>query len=440
MKQGMKQGMNRGMNQFRAIWLGQLVSVLGSGAGWFAVTVWAWRSTGSATQFALLAFTSFGAGLVASPLAGVLVDRLSRKAVMLLCDSGLAVCSVVVLSLYSTDHLRVWHLMLIAVVEGVLEALHWLAYAALITDLVPEERRSRANGLVALADPASEVLAPALGGALLGATSLGGVLIVDLATYLVAVCTLAAIPVPDHRTARPPTPTRPSLRSDILAGFDYIRRHPGLRTMAALYFVMNLVGGVAYALNSPLVLLRNGDRAEILGMVVAAGGAGGLLGALLMSAWPGPRRRARFVAAGIALGCAFGPLLMAVSHTAPLWLAATFIAALVPAMTNTVNQTLWQSAVPTELQGRVFGARRLVTQASVLIGLLGAGPLADSSSLSGVFDGWLLGTGKEAVAAAVIAAVALLGLATSLAALLSRGLRTLDSAPAPAPTPAVSQR
>ncbi len=432
-----------GARRFRVIWLGQLVSVLGSGAGWFAVTVWAWRSTGSATQFALLAFAAFAAGLVASPLAGLLVDRLSRKTVLLTCDSGLAVVSTVVLALYASDQLRVWHLMLVAVVEGVLESLHWLAYAAMLTDLVPEERRSRANGLVALSDPASEVLAPALGGALLSVTSLGGVLLLDLATYLVAVCVLAAVPVPDHRAdgtgdsaPRAAANAGSSWRADLLVGFRTIARHRGLRALTALYFAMNLVGGVVYALNTPLVLLRNGDSAGVLGMVVAAGGAGGLLGALLMSGWRGPARQARFVAGGIAFGCAFGPLLMAFSHAAVLWLAATFVAAFVPAMTNAVNQTLWQRTVPTEVQGRVFGARRLVTQASVLIGLLGAGPLVDSAP-TGAFDdpgavvGSLLGTGKEGLAAAVIATVALLGLAISLASLLSGSLRSLDDVSTP---------
>lgn len=430
------------LSRFRIIWLGQLFSVLGSGVSWFAVTVWAWQSTGSATQFAVLTFCSFGAGLVASPLAGALVDRLHRKSVMLLCDTGLAVCSVVVLSLYSSGQLLVWQLMIVGVVEGVLESLHWLAYAALVSDLVPDERRSRANGLVGLSDPASEVLAPALGGALLLAISLGGVLVVDIATYLVAVLSLSLLHVPDHRAGRSadePAEPRRSLWSDALLGFAYIRRNATLRALVALFFVMNLVGGVAYALNIPLVLLRSGDDTAIVGLVVSFGGAGGVVGALVMSGWRGPRRRALFVAGAVALGCALGPLLMAVSRTAPLWLLATFAAAAAAPVANAVYQTIWQGVVPSELQGRVFGARRLVTQAAIPIGLLGSGPLVDSVLSGAIGEDSVLapivGVGAEGAAALVIGTTALLGIAVGTAGLFARALRKLGREREPAEAP-----
>lgn len=419
--------------RFRIVWLSQLASVLGSGISWFAVTVWAWQTTGSATQFALLTFCAFGSGLLASPLAGALVDRLSRKSVMLVCDTGLAVCSVVVLTLYTAHELQVWHLLIVAVVEGVLETYHWLAYAALITDLVPDERRSRANGLVGLSDPASEVLAPALGGALLVATTLGGVLIVDMATYLIATLSLGLLRMPDHRPARAMRrhgEADRSLWSDTLFGFGYIRRHPSLRGLIVIFFVMNLVGGVAYALNIPLVLLRSGDDTAVLGLVVSCGGAGGVVGALLMGVWRGPRRRAQFIVGGVMVGCAFGPLLFAVSRTAPLWMLATFIAALIPPMVNAVHQAIWQAHVPSELQGRVFGARRLITQAALPVGLLGAGTLVDSGLADAIGGDTVLaqvfGGGSEGAMAALIGAAAVLGLVAGLVGVLSPTLRRLD--------------
>ncbi len=419
--------------RFRIIWVGQLVSVLGSGISWFAVTVWAWQTTGSATQFGLLIFCSFASGLLASPLAGALVDRLSRKSVMLVCDTALAGCSAVVLSLYASGQLRVWHLLIVGAVEGVLETFHWLAYAALISDLVPDHQRSRANGLVGLSDPASDVVAPAVAGALLVVVTLGGVLVVDVATYLAATLSLGLVKVPDHRTARSVASAaepRRRLWSDALLGFGYIRRDRALRGLVGIFFVMNFVGGVAYALNIPLVLLRSGGDTAALGVVVSAGGVGGVVGALVMSVWSGPRRRARFVAGGIALGCAFGPLLMAVSFTAPLWILATFVAALVPPMVNAVHQTIWQGTVPSELQGRVFGARRLITQAALPIGLLGSGPLVDSVLTDAMnTDSVLapvLGAGGEGAAAAVIGTAAVLGLIGGIVGLLSRALRRLD--------------
>lgn len=426
------------LGRFRVIWLGQLVSVLASGVAWFSIMVWAWQTTGSTTQFGLLLFVSFGTGLLVSPVAGVLVDRANRKTVILLCDLGLAAASGVVLALYLSDRLQLWHLLVVGAVEGVLEGAHWLAFAGLITDLVPDEQRSRANGLMWLSDPASEVAAPAAGGALLAVASLGGVLVLDIATYLVAVVCLAVVRVPDHRagaaaydaSAGTETAGRRRWLAEVSTGFRYIWRSRVLRPLLVMFFIMNVVGGVAYALTTPLVLLRSGDSTAVLGTVISASGLGGLLGAALIGVWPGPKRRVRFIIGCVAAGCGLGPLLLAVSHTLVLWVVAAFAAAMVVPMANAVHQTLWQATVPTALQGRVFGARRALTQAAMPIGLLGAGPLVDSGLDRAITTDSalapLVGTGTEGAAGLVLGIAALLGLATAIALAFVRQMRDLD--------------
>lgn len=424
------------LGRFRIIWLGQLVSVLASGVAWFSIMVWAWQTTSSTTQFGLLLFVSFATGLLVSPVAGVLVDRANRKTVILLCDLGLAAASGVVLALYLSDRLQLWHLLVVGAGEGVLETAHWLAFAGLITDLVPDEQRSRANGLMWLSDPASEIAAPAVGGALLAVASLGGVLVLDIATYLVAVVCLAVIRVPDHRAgaeaheASAGTAGRRRWMADVSTGFRYIWHSRILRPLLVMFFMVNAVGGVAHALTTPLVLLRSGDSTAVLGTVISASGLGGLLGAALMGVWPGPKRRVRFIIGCLAAGCGLGPLLLAVSHAFVLWVVAAFAAAMVVPMANAVHQTLWQAVVPTELQGRVFGARRVLTQAAMPIGLLGAGPLVDSGLGRAITTdsalAVLVGTGTEGAAGLVLGIAALLGLATTIVLAFARQMRDLD--------------
>jgi MFS transporter, DHA3 family, macrolide efflux protein len=99
-------------------------------------------------------------------------------------------------------------------------------------------------------------------------------------------------------------------------------------------------------------------------------------------------------------------------------------------MANAVHQTLWQAIVPTELQGRVFGARRVLTQAAMPIGLLGAGPLVDSGLGRAITTdsalAALVGTGTEGAAGLVLGIAALLGLATTIALAFARQMRDLD--------------
>ena len=110
------------MRTFLIIWAGQLVSLLGTGMTRFALLIWAWQQKSEATTLALLGFFSYGAYVVVSPFAGVIVDRLDRRLVMILADLGAGLTTVGLLLLFSTGNLHIWHLYLAQVVASVCEA------------------------------------------------------------------------------------------------------------------------------------------------------------------------------------------------------------------------------------------------------------------------------------------------------------------------------
>jgi len=437
------------MRGFSWVWAGQSLSAVGSGTAWFAVTLWVWGESGSATLFAMLTLLSLAPGLAAAPLAGVVVDRVGRRAVLLLSDTVLAAATCAVLALHLYGALEIWHLYLIAVVEGVMESLHLVAYAALVPLLVPESGLTRANGMIGLADPGSEILAPALGGVLLAVADLSAVLALDLLTFGFAALTLLAVPVPEPTRRAPVGPVaadareteggaragpRPwaRLRADLVFGFGYIARRRGLWILLALFFALNLSGAVSYALTTPLLMLR-GDDTAVLGAVLALGGVGGVAGALAVSAFGSRVRRVPLVLAGTAFGCAAGPLLTALAHAPWLWAVSAFAAGAALSAVNAAYQALWQARVPLEAQGRVFGARRLLAQSSLPLGLLAAGPLVDLV-LTPLFENGgagpaaaLLGGGRTGATALLLGLAGLAGLGAALLAAASPRLRRLDT-------------
>lgn len=99
-----------GMRAFTMVWAGQVVSLLGTAMTQFALTVWAYELTGSATALALVAFFSFGPSVLFSPFAGALVDRWNRKRVMMLSDLAAGISTFVLLVLYLSGNLQIWHL------------------------------------------------------------------------------------------------------------------------------------------------------------------------------------------------------------------------------------------------------------------------------------------------------------------------------------------
>jgi len=99
-----------GMLGFSIVWFGQLVSLLGSNMTGFALTIWAYELTGSATALALVGFFFVTPMLVFSPFAGAIVDRYDRKLMMMVSDLSAGVATIVILILYASDQLQIWHL------------------------------------------------------------------------------------------------------------------------------------------------------------------------------------------------------------------------------------------------------------------------------------------------------------------------------------------
>jgi len=113
---------NHGVRIFLVIWLGQFVSRVGTAMTRFALLIWAYQQTGAATTVALLGFFGFLPYVLLAPLAGVWVDRLDRRKVMLLADLGAGVVTGGLLALYFAGELAIWHIYAAEAITAVLDA------------------------------------------------------------------------------------------------------------------------------------------------------------------------------------------------------------------------------------------------------------------------------------------------------------------------------
>nr|MBI2905855.1 MFS transporter [Chloroflexota bacterium] len=400
-----------GMTAFTVVWAGQVVSLIGSAMTRFALAIWAWEITGQATALALVGFFAFAPEVLFSPLAGALVDRWNRKLVMMLSDLAAGLASVAIFLLYLSGHLQVWHLWAAGAFAGAFAAFQWPAYSAAISTMIPKEHYARASGMMSLADSGSGILAPALAGALiglLGGATRGGalngisaILIIDVATFLVAIAALLLVAVPQPPRTEPVAAGAAGLGSDMAFGFRYVLARPSLLGLQLVFFGGNLMTAIGFTLFAPMVLARTGSNSVLLGTVQSVGAVGGVIGAAALSAWGGPRRKVDGVLfgwAGIGL-CQF-----TMGLGLPFWYLSNFGAHLAIPSVDGSNQSIWQAKVPPQVQGRVFSARRVVAQVTVPLGLLLSGPLADrvfepamkpGGALAGAF-GWLVGTGSGA--------------------------------------------
>ena len=342
---------SHGWRRFTVLWAPQTFALTGRGLTTFALGVWVYERTHSATLFALLEVSAILPGILAAPGIGWAVDRLGARRAMIMAD---AAAVFIVLALEAAFYWQVASPALLYVIltfGAALTCLRWPAYTALVTLLAPPAHVARAAALMQVGYAGQQVVAPALAGLLLGVIGVGGVIGLDLLMSVIALLSLLLMPIatPSIRDGR--------IWKDIRNAWNVIRQH-GLLRLAAYIIASYLPGGFVIALATPLVLTIAGP--EALGFVMAAMGLGMLAGAVTASGLARPeggiRRLLRYdamlVAAMLAAGAATSPVRMAALGFVFLFGLAGVIAE---------EQAVWQVRVPVEAQGRMFALRRAIT-------------------------------------------------------------------------------
>lgn len=367
----------RSLRTFLVIWLGQLVSSLGTGLGSFALGVWVYEETGSATQFSLIAFFAVLPALLLAPLAGSVADRFDRRTVLIAGNLLSALTTLVMTALLYGGLLRPWHVYPLVMTLVTLSVFQSPAFLASVSVLVPREHLARASGMSQISQSVSQILGPILAGILVGVIGFHGVILIDSVTFLFAAATLLAVRIPRPAAtpaAAQPGDRRPTVAGDAGFGWRYIRTHSGLFSLMALFALTNFAVGIVQVLLTPLVLSFASPAA--LGTVNAVGAAGALLGGVLLSVWGGPRRRV-----GLILACLLAQALLLFAGGArpsvPLIAFAACAFLLTVPVINGCNQAIWQSKVPLDVQGRVFAVRQMMAMAAMPLAFLISGPLAD---------------------------------------------------------------
>jgi MFS family permease len=437
-----------GWRAFLALWAGQAVSRIGTGMYAFGIGVFVYERTRSATLFGLILFVELLPGILIAPYAGIVADRVNRRKIMIYGNAGMIGGALVVIVATMHNHVNIAILYPGMVVTSIAAAFHVAAYESSTVLLMPETRLNRANGLVQLGEAIANVSAPLAAGALLLALHIWGLIILDIATYGVALLALLVLNVPDVVTAASPppdaagdaepAPAKPPLRDELRYGLRFLRASSGLPTLLTLTSMLNFFVNIAVVAATPLIL-SFADPA-MFGVIAAFGGAGMVAGGLVMVAWKGPARRVPLLLTGL---CGTGVFigLYGVRPSAVLVAAAQFGFFFCLPIVNAMGAGIWQRRVPAEAQGRVFAVRRMLVTILVPVAILIAGPLIDHvfkpiQTGHGTLAGAILGTGPGRGIGLLFVLLGLAMLVTSLLAATNPKLRALESVEPAIPTQA----
>lgn len=425
----------KSLGAFTLIWIGQVVSLLGSGLTTFALGLWVLRGTEfSITNYTLIAVIAGLPGLFFGPIAGALVDRWDRKTVLIVTDLAAGLVTVAIGTLFYLDMLVIWHIYIAAAVNAILASFQWPAFVAAITMIVPRSEFGRVNGMLQFGQAGTTIAAPAIAGFLMAFVELWGVIIIDFATCLFAVSMLFLAKIPNPPRSKESEKYRGSLIKEAMSGWTFIKERPGLRYLLWYFATTNLVTSLCGIAIVPMVMRFTENSPTSAGTLWSMVGIGTLLGGIYMTATGGPKKKIHGV---LGMGLFYSFFIVLAAVTTNLWVVALAILLWHTAIpiTNACSTAIWQDKTPADMQGRVFSMRRLLAQFTVPLGDFSAGPLSDyvfepamakGGALAGTF-GPLIGSGPGRGIALMMITFALLPLITSLVAFGNKNVMNIEA-------------
>jgi MFS family permease len=359
---------------FRRLWLGQLVSQLGSQLTVVAIPYQVYRLTHSSLDVGLVSLVQLGPLLVGSLLGGSIADAMDRRKLLILTQVALAACSGGLVLNAFRAHPALWPLFVLSAISAGFAGVDQPTRAAAIVSLVDTEALVAANVLRQLLIQIGIVVGPALGGLLIARIGVPVLYLVDMGTFGVAL--VAVLVLPPLKPAG--GGTRAGLRS-MVEGLRYLKGRQSLQGT----FVLDLdamIFGMPRALFPAIGLTVFHGGPAAVGYLYAAPGAGALLGALTTGWTSHVRRQGRAVVTAVVIWglaiAAFG-----VSPWFPLALVLLAVAGAADVISAVFRNTILQLETPDHLGGRLFAIQTAVVTGGPRLGDTEAGVVA---ALAGV--------------------------------------------------------
>ena len=373
-------------SDFMKLWTGQTVSQLGDEVTQIAIPLIAAVTLEvSAFEFGFLAVLQFLPFILLTIPAGVWVDRMRRRPILIGANLGRAALLLSIPVAFLTGWLTIWQLYVVGFAIGCLEVFFDVAYQSYLPSVVERDRLVEGNAKLEISVSATSFIGPTIAGFLADLLRPAVAILFDVASYLASVLFLLLIRQPETPPERhdPASGARPSMRQDAAEGLRYILRHRYLRHIAACTGTLNLFGNIGGAIMILYVVRELGLTPTTIGVVFSIGSTGVFVGALLSE------RAGRWIGLGpaivwSALLSSFWLIAVALAPRdapVPFLIAGTFIGTLTGVVYNVNQVSLRQAITPDRMLGRMNATMRFIVWGTIPIGALVGAVLAGAIGL-----------------------------------------------------------
>ena len=384
------------MKNFYKLWLGELISNIGSGMTAFALSVYVYEKTGSVSYISLITLLSFMPSIILSPIGGLLADRYDRRLLMITGDlfSGLGL-------IYILWNIQAGEKSIVPIFVGItfssiFTSLLEPSYRATLTDILEEENYAKASGLIQAAGSAKYLISPVIAGMILSVADIRVILLLDILTFITT-CLMIFL-VRKSMNSETQNYKKDSFKG-LLEGLFIIKENRGVYSLVIIMFFVCFFMGFIQILIRPMILALSSVKTA--GMMESLCAAGLLIGSL----WIGIAGIKKNYSKILAVACFFCGIFMSMTgvneNLAIIGISTFLFFSTLPFM-NSCADVLVRVSVPNELQGRVWGLISLITQMGTVTAYIISGVMADyifepMFNKNGILVeniGMIIGTGK----------------------------------------------
>lgn len=374
------------LKNFYIFSLGQFVSQFGSKLSSYGFILWAYKESNSVLTTSLLGACYLVPEIFFSFIAGGISDSWNKKSIIILSDTMAGFLSLLVLILFSFNILEVKHLYIINFLLGIGDAFQNPASEVVISIIVSKENYIKTSGIRSFFNSFITIFVPICSVAIYSFSGLKYILIVDLLTFLFALLTLIfLVYIPEIKSLKE---ENINIFKQCIAGIKYIFYRKDI--LALIYFMgfINFIAGMYNTALAPMILSRTGNNDIQLGIVTSSIGISGLLGSLIVQKFPQPKKRVPLMANIMIFSFLICNILLGVGRNYIWWTIAVLAGHFFVPLLLANMEYFMRTKVPLEVQGKVFSARNTIQYATLPMGNLLCGILADN-----FFEPYMLGRG-----------------------------------------------
>lgn len=359
-------------SKFLMIWVGQFISIIGTGLTIFALGVYVYQQTNTSTSYAFVLICVFLPPFLLKPYGGILADRYDRRLMMILGDLGATFGLLFIFFFMWKGTILLWQIYLGISISSIFAAFQEPAYKALVTDLVPEEKYAKASGLMQLATSAQYLISPFLAGILLTLIEVEYIFLIDISTLIIS--STIVIVIRKSLGSIRHIISKQNFINEFKEGITGFIKNKGvvnlvLTVTAILFFV-----GLLQALLVPMLL--NLSKIDVVGIVQSVSASGMIIGSLFIGLFGSNSKYVKMLSISLFIAGIFFANI-GLSKNIIFITAAGFLFFAALPFINTSIEVLIRKNIDNTIQGRVWSIVSMVTYLGSIIAFATAGFLAD---------------------------------------------------------------